>query len=161
MVLMLLACSSGPTPSRVVSSVAVPAEPVKPLDAKATLAKVRAARELRPNDLDLKVQEAHALRMTGDVAGAEALYRKVATDHPSEVIAHLALGELLRTTQRCTSALVPLRRATELAPQSPTAWEHLSVCLWELERAEEAHQALEEARKRGSKDAKLLAEGMR
>ncbi len=110
-----------------------------------------------PRVFDDPAAEAHAVRIGGDPAGARARYEAILAQDPHDLAAHLALGEMGRSEGRCTEAIPHLREAARLAPASPVPWEHLAVCYGELERHQEALEALEEARRRGSDQVEILA----
>ncbi|MCB9669648.1 MAG: tetratricopeptide repeat protein [Alphaproteobacteria bacterium] len=132
MILLFLACST-PTPDPARSA---------PIQARQAIAS--------------DVQAAHRLRMEGDRPGALAAYEAAITRDPDDLLARLAIGELLRSEGRWEDALPHLRRAAELAPQSPVPHEHLAVCLHELARHEEARAALDRAEALGSDQIGVL-----
>ncbi len=68
------------------------------------------------DDLDETLTEAEKHHRTGDLAAAEAAYRRVLAVDPAQVAALSGLGVLLRATGRLDEAVVMLERAAARAP---------------------------------------------
>lgn len=74
--------------------------------------------------------QARALQLRGggaDPLAAAALYRRVLAQVPQSAEANLRLSEALQEAQDSEGAVVPARRAVELAPQNAEAQAHLAI----------------------------------
>jgi Flp pilus assembly protein TadD len=112
------------------------------------------------SSIGLAVERAHALRIARKEKEAWLAYLDVIERDPDHVVAHLVLGEMARSAERWEAALPYLARAAELAPGSPIPWEHRAVCLHQLQRADEARDALARAEALGSTQMGVLRAGM-
>ncbi|HVB17760.1 MAG TPA: glycosyltransferase, partial [Stellaceae bacterium] len=90
-------------------------------DWPAALRDYRRALELAPERTTVWLQFAHALRESGDPAGAEAAYRRVVAMDPAVADAHLQLGRLLEAQAKWDEAGSLYDRAWQLDPQSSQA----------------------------------------
>ena len=81
----------------------------------------------------------------GDMAKAEACFRKVVELTPDDVEARCCLGNTLREQSRYDEALEQFRRARDMAPDEPMPWAEL--CLFYYECLSDGERALAAGRK--------------
>ncbi|MBV9851003.1 MAG: tetratricopeptide repeat protein [Armatimonadetes bacterium] len=90
-------------------------------------------------------QEAFARHQAGDLAGAEALYRRLLRRQPRHADALYLLGSLRAQRVDYAGALPFLERAAALAPAEARYFNNLGVALKETGRPDEARAAYERA----------------
>lgn len=66
---------------------------------------------------------------------------------PDRAPPHFSLGRALQDAGDFAGAEASYARAAELQPDLMMAWLHRGTCLWELQRAEEARDCADRARK--------------
>jgi tetratricopeptide (TPR) repeat protein len=98
-----------------------------------------------PDLSPLQVEFGNLSLMRGDVAAAEAAYRRAIAAAPKDVAAHVGLGNALRDKDEPQQAIVAYRTATELAPGLAATWHNLGLVLREVGRYEEAVAAYDRA----------------
>jgi predicted TPR repeat methyltransferase len=104
-----------------------------------------------------KFQRALARHQSGDLAGAEAGYRKVLVRSPRDVTALYHLGIVLHQQAKPEEARQVLARVLEYAPDFPEANLSLGVVLVDLKRYEEAEVPLRAAISLSPKMQKALS----
>ena len=99
---------------------------------------------LPPADRDLLVQGI-ALQNSGDMAGAEALFRRYLAAAPNDAVALYSLGVVLVRRGDAAGALALLTRATEVAPAFAPTWFGRGSVLQGLGRLDEALHCYDQA----------------
>ena len=90
-------------------------------------------------------EQALVAEESGDIAGAERLYRILMKSDPADASAPFNLGNLLRAISRNVEAEAALRAATRADPTFVEAWYNLSDLLDEQGRSEAAIECLRTA----------------
>jgi tetratricopeptide (TPR) repeat protein len=90
------------------------------------------------DDADLAFEQAQSAEDAGDKAAAETLYRRVMQLDPSDPVAGLNLGNLLRDQKRTVEAEAAYRWAVKTDPHFAPAWHNLADLLDEAGRLFEA-----------------------
>ena len=85
----------------------------------------------------------------GDLVEAEFQFRRAVEARPEEAPAHAALGDVLLRQGRVEAGLLALEAAVRLDPDDGPVQVLMAAALAELERYEEAWEAVAEARRRG------------
>lgn len=89
----------------------------------------RAALQADPRSLDASLLLSEALRLSGDLAGAQNVVAPIAAAHPKLFGAQRQLGIILAAQGTPLPASLALRAAAEANPTHPTIWRDLSVQL--------------------------------
>jgi len=103
-----------------------------------------------------RVNLADVLRLEGDERGVEKILRGALVIAPSDPGLHHALGLTLVRTRRLDKALIALRRAAELAPQTPRFSYVYAIALHSTGKPDEAIARLEETWRRHPADREIL-----
>ena len=90
-------------------------------DAAGALALIRGAEAGRPADLDIKMQKAVALRMSGDLKAAIAALDEALALDPYHFVALLSKGALVEQAQSPRHAAAIYRNALKILPADPPA----------------------------------------
>ena len=85
----------------------------------------------------LHVQLGHALKESGDYAGAEVAYRRYLEIEPGDVDIHLQLGHLFNRQHKLDVALHWYEAASALAPSNIDVSHHLETCKHRLSRQQD------------------------
>ena len=96
-------------------------------------------------DADALFDEAQAAEETGDIAGAERLYRLLMKCDPTDAAPPFNLGNMLQATGRKVEAEAAFRAATRADPLFAEAWYNLSDLLDKQGRSEAAIDCLRRA----------------
>ncbi len=94
---------------------------------------------------DALLAEALGRQRAGDLAGAEAMYRRVLQSQPKHALALHFLGTLMLQKGNLPEALRLARRCTALQPEAPAYWCHQAEVLVRLGQHAEALAALDRA----------------
>jgi len=116
----------------------------------------RKAIEIEPGFVQARVNLADVLRLEGDERGVEKILRGALVIAPSDPGLHHALGLTLVRTRRLDKALIALRRAAELAPQTPRFSYVYAIALHSTGKPDEAIARLEETWRRHPADREIL-----
>jgi tetratricopeptide (TPR) repeat protein/serine/threonine protein kinase len=92
-------------------------------------------RALRP---EIAHDLAHALKDSGDLDGAEIVFRSLTRTRPANAHHWTCLGGVLRTKGDLTGAIDASSRAVELRPKSPDVWSNRGVVQHALGRLDRA-----------------------
>ena len=103
---------------------------------------LRQALQAQPASLAARLKLAEILVATGDLAGAEALYRAVLADHPQAPQAHYGLGRVETARKRPAAAVERFGEATRLFEAYGAADYALALAYRDLGREEEARRQL-------------------
>jgi curved DNA-binding protein CbpA len=102
-------------------------------------------------------ERAKALLETGPLEEAITLLRTAVHHAPEQAVYHAALGRALgRVPQLAREAVQVLERATQLAPQSPSAFADLAAVLARQGMRLRAQKAMDAALRLAPRDARLL-----
>ena len=99
-------------------------------------------------DVSALILQARALQLRGggaDPAAAAAIYRRVLLKFPGSAEANLRLSEALQEAEDADGAVVPARKAVELAPLNAEAQAHLA--LLQVQRSQKDPALAPEAQK--------------
>jgi aspartate beta-hydroxylase len=88
-------------------------------DAAGALALIAGAEAARPEDVDLKMQKALALRVSGDLKGAIAALDQVLALEPYHFVALLSKGALVEQAQSPRHAAAIYKNALKILPSDP------------------------------------------
>jgi tetratricopeptide (TPR) repeat protein len=114
-------------------------------DRPRALAILSRAAELFPDLSPLQVEFGNISLMQGDVAAAEAAYRRAIATDTKDAAAHVGLGNALRDKDEPEQAIAVYRRAAELAPGLAAIWHNLGLVLREVGRYQDAVAAYDRA----------------
>ncbi|MDP1614136.1 MAG: tetratricopeptide repeat-containing glycosyltransferase family protein [Sulfuritalea sp.] len=98
-----------------------------------------------PDNADLLNHRGVFAARLGDVAAAEAAYRRAIETRPDGAEIHYNLGNLLKAQDRSQEAAVAYQRAIALKPDYPEAWANLGNLLQAQGRPQEAEAAYHRA----------------
>jgi tetratricopeptide (TPR) repeat protein len=126
------------------------------LDLRPALLALAALQASAQEDARVLLLRARALHLKGkpeDLAQAVALYRRAAALEPKSGEAQLRLAEALRDQGELEEALLPSRRAIELAPENAEAYGLLGLIQYQRakEHPSQAPQALKDLHKAGDR----------
>ena len=124
-------------------------------DFEQALRKYAIALEQSPDNPDLLINLAAALRSTGRVEEAIARLREAIELQPRHADAHYNLGNAYRSAERSAEAVKCYRRAISINPEYCQAYSNLALVLKDLERLGDAAACLEIALKHCPDDPKL------
>lgn len=125
-------------------------------DAARAEAELAAALRLDPSFTPARVNLADLYRAVGRDADGERVLREGLASFPDEAALHHALGLRLVRAERLADAMVSLRRAADLAPESPRyAWVY-AIALDSAGRSGEALRVLRASRARHPADRDTL-----
>ncbi len=119
-------------------------------------ARARATRwfERHPEDVTTRMAWATSLLRAGDTVGALRQYRAI-LEHASDNVTALNNSAVLIMHDRPEEALAFARQAVELAPDEPEYVDTLGTILFELDRTNEARDALAEGHERFPDNASI------
>ena len=88
-------------------------------DGAGALALIRQAEAARPDDIDIKMQKALALRVSGDLKGAIAALDQALALAPYHFVALLSKGALVEQAQSPRHAAAIYKNALKILPSDP------------------------------------------
>ena len=115
------------------------------MQGKDSVAELRKATELLPDDADAHYNLGNALLMLGRLDEAEASYRRALQTSPDHVDAYYNLGNTLRNLGRLGEAEASYRRALEIRPDFAEVHGNMGNVLLEQGRPEEAEASYRRA----------------
>jgi Flp pilus assembly protein TadD len=122
-------------------------------EAKATLEKYLT---LHPNDIDARRMLVRVLAWSGDLEGARREVAELEKRLPGNALPWIELGHAFELTHRFDEALAAYDTAASVAPTSPDGPREGGMRLARWGEPEEAAPRLEEAIRRGAKDAEIF-----
>src|SRR4051812_5653755 len=93
-----------------------------------------------PAEYDIDFQQAHALFLQNKYEEVVPLFRKLLESNLNDYLIWGNLGIALRNLKQFGPALICLKRAGELLPNSAAILRHAAACLVQMGRKEEALQ---------------------
>lgn len=105
----------------------------------------RAALEIDPSDINLRLLYAESLLVGKDLRGAAENYRVFLANRPREVAVWQNLGQIYEGLQEWASALDAYQFATQLRPNDPRIYNQMGICAAMLKQADRAQGYFEEA----------------
>jgi predicted TPR repeat methyltransferase len=94
---------------------------------------------------DARLAQAIAMHQSGRLREAETYYERILRHWPAEPDALHFLGVLRHNLGKSEAGIELIRRSLKLAPRNSHAWLNLGNILLELDRAQDAHGAYEQA----------------
>ncbi len=121
-------------------------------DARGASAELEQALRLAPDDVELKLDLARALTMSGERRRGEEILRALIVADPLRAEAHFYLGRSLLDGSNAAAAAAPLETACRLAPMKPAFHVALGQAYLAVNRMEEGVRELRLAKNLGPGD---------